>query len=203
MRATCLPPRSLRANAKFFDDAFGGGMPGIATVAVHPKAVSAWWLYTIRVLSGQRNRFFEFMKERQIVTSAVHQRNDTHSCVARFLTLLPRLNELADEIVCLPVGWWLTASDRERIVDAVRTFSATVAADRSIPRMLASDGASGRPRCMITGGCGFIGHHVVEHFARNTDYELVVLDKLSYASKGYDRLQNTGVFHQIHTFCVD
>ena len=34
-------------------------------------------------------------------------------------------------------------------------------------------------------------------------YEIVVLDKLSYASKGYDRLRDSGVFHQIQTFCVD
>ena len=30
-----------------------------------------------------------------------------------------------------------------------------------------------RPICLITGGCGFIGHHVVEHFCRNTDYQVV------------------------------
>ena len=47
------------------------------------------------------------------------------------------------------------------------------------------------------------GHHVVEHFAKNTNFQLVVLDKLSYASKGYDRLRNTGVFHLLQTYCVD
>ena len=41
-----------------------------------------------------------------------------------------------------------------------------------------------RKRCLITGGCGFIGHHVVEHFVKNADFEIIVLDKLSYASKG-------------------
>ena len=47
------------------------------------------------------------------------------------------------------------------------------------------------------------GHHVVEHFAKNTNFQLIVLDKLSYASKGYDRLRNTGVFHLLQTYCVD
>ena len=37
----------------------------------------------------------------------------------------------------------------------------------------------------------------------NSNYEVIVLDKLSYASKGYDRLRNTGVFHLIQTFCFD
>jgi len=59
------------------------------------------------------------------------------------------------------------------------------------------------PKCLITGGCGFIGHHTVEHFVKNTDFQIIVLDKLSYASKGYDRLRDTGVFHLIQTFCFD
>jgi dTDP-glucose 4,6-dehydratase len=44
-------------------------------------------------------------------------------------------------------------------------------------------------RILITGGCGFLGHHVVEHLLKNTTADLVVLDKLTYASKGFDRLR--------------
>lgn len=36
-------------------------------------------------------------------------------------------------------------------------------------------------RILITGGAGFIGSNFVHHLARNKDYELVVLDKLTYA----------------------
>lgn len=45
-------------------------------------------------------------------------------------------------------------------------------------------------RILITGGCGFLGSHLVEHFLKTTDYELVVLDKLTYASNGFDRLRD-------------
>jgi dTDP-glucose 4,6-dehydratase len=34
---------------------------------------------------------------------------------------------------------------------------------------------------LITGGAGFIGHHVVEHFLKNTDFTIVILDSLNYA----------------------
>lgn len=34
---------------------------------------------------------------------------------------------------------------------------------------------------LVTGGSGFIGHHFVEHILRNSDWNIVVLDKLSYA----------------------
>ena len=44
---------------------------------------------------------------------------------------------------------------------------------------------------IITGGCGFIGHHVVEHIVANTDWNIVILDKLSYASNGFERLRDT------------
>lgn len=33
-------------------------------------------------------------------------------------------------------------------------------------------------RILLTGGCGFVGHHVVEHFLRNTDWGIVILDRL-------------------------
>jgi len=34
---------------------------------------------------------------------------------------------------------------------------------------------------LITGGAGFIGHHFVEHVLRNTDWELVLLDRLDFS----------------------
>jgi dTDP-glucose 4,6-dehydratase len=51
-------------------------------------------------------------------------------------------------------------------------------------------------RILITGGCGFIGHHFVEHFLKNTDWEIVVWDKLTYASSGFDRLRDINVFDE-------
>jgi dTDP-glucose 4,6-dehydratase len=46
-------------------------------------------------------------------------------------------------------------------------------------------------KILITGGCGFIGHHFVEHIFKNTDWEIIILDKLSYASNGFERLRDT------------
>jgi len=33
-------------------------------------------------------------------------------------------------------------------------------------------------RVLLTGGAGFIGHHIVEHFLKKTDWEIVLLDRL-------------------------
>jgi len=43
---------------------------------------------------------------------------------------------------------------------------------------------------LVTGGCGFIGHHVVEHLLINTDWDIIIIDKLSYASMGFERLKD-------------
>ena len=51
-------------------------------------------------------------------------------------------------------------------------------------------------RALITGAAGFIGSHLVEHLLRNTDWELVLLDKLSYASSGLARLRDVQAFEQ-------
>jgi len=47
---------------------------------------------------------------------------------------------------------------------------------------------------MITGGCGFIGHHVVEHFLKTTDWRIDVLDKLTYAAVGFNRVRDINAF---------
>eukprot|EP00906_Rhabdomonas_costata_P015836 RCo022715 len=65
---------------------------------------------------------------------------------------------------------------------------------------------SGLPRVVVTGGCGFLGHHVVEHFVVNlrSTHRVVVLDKLSYASQGLERLRDTGVMASgVRCYCVD
>jgi dTDP-glucose 4,6-dehydratase len=36
-------------------------------------------------------------------------------------------------------------------------------------------------KILITGGTGFIGHHVVEHILKKTNWEIIILDKLTYA----------------------
>lgn len=58
---------------------------------------------------------------------------------------------------------------------------------------------------LITGACGFIGHHTVEHFINNTDYNIIIIDKLTYASKGFDRLRSAKLLNnpRIKIFCYD
>ena len=54
-----------------------------------------------------------------------------------------------------------------------------------------------KKRILVTGICGFIGHHVAEHILINTDWDVVGIDRLSYAANGFDRLRDAiGYPHQ-------
>jgi dTDP-glucose 4,6-dehydratase len=52
-------------------------------------------------------------------------------------------------------------------------------------------------KILITGGAGFLGHHVIEHIIKNTDWEIVVLDKLTYASNGLNRLRDINAYNNV------
>ena len=45
-------------------------------------------------------------------------------------------------------------------------------------------------RILISGGCGFIGHHIVEHLLKNTDWDIVIWDRYD-VSGNINRLTET------------
>jgi dTDP-glucose 4,6-dehydratase len=58
---------------------------------------------------------------------------------------------------------------------------------------------------LLTGGCGFIGHHFAEYVHKNTDWNIIIIDKLSYASMGLDRLRNNELLYskRVKIFTLD
>lgn len=107
-----------RRNAKFFDEQLKN-IEYIQLLKVNPKCNSSFWVYSIRILNGKKQNFIEKMKEFDIITSQVHNRNDVNSCVKDFKEELPNLNILEKELVCIPVGWWLEEKDLQYIVKCI------------------------------------------------------------------------------------
>lgn len=104
-----------RRNAKMLDEGLKD-INDIQLLKPNPKCNSAYWLYTIRVLNGKKQEFMDKMKEANIMTSQVHNRNDINSCVKDYVEELPNLDILERELVCIPVGWWLSEKNREYII---------------------------------------------------------------------------------------
>ena len=56
-------------------------------------------------------------------------------------------------------------------------------------------------KLLITGGAGFVGHHFVEHFLKNSKAKIVVLDKLSQVST-WDRLRDISCYDDSRVLCL-
>jgi dTDP-glucose 4,6-dehydratase len=60
-------------------------------------------------------------------------------------------------------------------------------------------------KILVTGGAGFLGHHFVEHILKNTEWQIIIFDKLSYSSSGFDRLRDVSCYDnkRIQIFTLD
>lgn len=81
---------------------------------------SSYWLYTICVLDV--DNFISYMKENGVECSRVHDRNDTKTVFQNFETRLPTVDFFDEHHVCIPVGWWLTNEDAEKIAKLVNEY---------------------------------------------------------------------------------
>jgi dTDP-4-amino-4,6-dideoxygalactose transaminase len=77
-----------------------------------------YWIYTIKVKN--RDSFMKHMEQHNIIVSRVHERNDKHTAMAKYVTDLPLLESFIDEMVCIPVGWWVGEEERFYIVETIK-----------------------------------------------------------------------------------
>lgn len=113
----CSNVDKAKSNAEFYDKELID-IPDVRLLArpgsdvVHP-----YYLYTMLV--ERRSDFVRAMKDRGVETGLVHPRNDVHSCVQLDRCDLPNLDRISDKVVNIPVGWWVSESDRSYIRDAI------------------------------------------------------------------------------------
>jgi dTDP-4-amino-4,6-dideoxygalactose transaminase len=106
-----------RGNAQYYNQHLWS-VPGVKLLKNESGFESSHWLYTIRV--ERREDFMRMMKENGVEVSRVHERNDKHSCVKEFAALLPNLDAVCKDMICIPVGWWVTEDERQYIVDCIK-----------------------------------------------------------------------------------
>jgi dTDP-4-amino-4,6-dideoxygalactose transaminase len=109
-----------RDNAKWYNENLKN-INGIELLDFSEKFDSSYWIYTLKV--ADKTSFMEFMNEKNIMVSQVHNRNDIHSCVLKFKCSLPNLDKLEKEIISIPVGWWVSNEQREYILKSIKEWS--------------------------------------------------------------------------------
>jgi dTDP-4-amino-4,6-dideoxygalactose transaminase len=106
-----------QSNAAYYDKHLKD-VKGVTLLTRHEGHESAFWIYSMLV--DNRDGFYKWMKECNIVVSQVHERNDKHTCVREYMSPLPTLDKTISKVVSIPVGWWITEEEREYIVDCIK-----------------------------------------------------------------------------------
>lgn len=106
-----------QSNANFYDNNLQN-INGLTTLTRHEGHESAFWIYSMLV--DDRDGFYKWMKECNIVVSQVHERNDKHTCVSDYKSALPTLDKIIGKVVSIPVGWWVSDENRQYIVDCIK-----------------------------------------------------------------------------------
>jgi perosamine synthetase len=104
-------------NGKFYDQELQK-IPGIELLKYYPGSEPSYWLYTLKV--ENREGFVKKLSENGIMASELHKRSDYHDYLNDFKLHLPNLDSFYERLIHLPCGWWVTAEDRERIVETIK-----------------------------------------------------------------------------------
>ena len=107
-------------NQEYYDRTLQN-IKGIAVIKKPNVSKSSSWLYTLHV--DKRDLFITWMNDQGIMTSRVHERNDKHTLFSDSQCELPGLDKFNATQVSIPVGWWISNSDREYIVEKIVEFS--------------------------------------------------------------------------------
>lgn len=106
-----------KSNGRFFDENLKN-TNGVTLLKREKGHDSAFWIYSMLV--EDRSNFYKMMFDRGITVSQVHERNDKHTCVREYKSILPNLDETIGKVVSIPVGWWVSDEDREYIIDTIK-----------------------------------------------------------------------------------
>ena len=105
-------------NGKYFDQELQN-IPGVELLQYYPQSESSYWLYTMK--AENRDGLCRKLAENGIMASELHKRNDLHSYLNDFNTSLPVLDSFYERLIHIPCGWWVTAEDRNKILNVIKT----------------------------------------------------------------------------------
>jgi len=111
--------KATRDNALYYDRALAD-LGGVERIERAAHAEPSFWSYPLKV--ADRPSFMRKLADAGIPTSIISRRNDAHTCTALAASgELPGLDGVYDRLVYIPVGWWLSESERAHVVETIRS----------------------------------------------------------------------------------
>jgi dTDP-4-amino-4,6-dideoxygalactose transaminase len=97
------------------------GIEGVRTLSLPATCNPSWWLFALLV--RDRDRLIGHLAEQGIMASPMWARNDEYTAFREpGARKLPNLDEVMDEVVFIPNGWWLTKDERLKIITTIKDF---------------------------------------------------------------------------------
>lgn len=106
------------ANGKFYDENINN--PNVRVPRRVDNGESSYWIYSLLV--DDKRKFKDYLADNGIAADVAHVRNDEYSCFKQFQTPQPGLDKFSKEMMNIPVGWWLSEEERQKIVDIVNNY---------------------------------------------------------------------------------
>ena len=96
--------------------------PKITKLSRPKNSQSSHWIYSI--LTQDREDFKNYLHENGVASDVVHVRNDQYSIFKDFApeTPLKGCDEFCSTIINIPVGWWLTEADKDKIISLCNKY---------------------------------------------------------------------------------
>ncbi len=108
-----------RRNGRYYDKELSK-VKGVKVLKREKNTKPGYWIYTLLV--DKREKFVEFLAERGITTSKVHERNDTYTCFKKYKTHLHGVDIFTRDYISIPCGWWVSPRDAQYIVKSIKEF---------------------------------------------------------------------------------
>lgn len=96
----------------------------VTPVRILPGADPVFW--GLMVLSPRRDALLAALKGEGIGASKLHQRNDRYTGFGADAPQLPGIDAIAQQMLALPCGWWLSEAEVAQVADAVRRHAGRV-----------------------------------------------------------------------------
>lgn len=105
-------------NSDYYDSNINN--PNVKKMDKPFETFSASWIYSMLV--KDRKKFIKYMNKNGISADRVHVRNDTYSVFKNFKKQDTNLTIFDNQLVNIPVGWWLTKEEVSHIVKVVNNY---------------------------------------------------------------------------------